>query len=179
MTESQKGFMGVKNKTPRKSKKSNALILYDCCKQDGSIHTNIELLIVYHKDFLVAEIIARKFDYEGDEDIRLYLNYLELYKRIETVIYTTYENEINGSVTVKIPFKDYNFSITKDDIVNYVLERLNINILNKHNFSCDSKSEDNKNVSVEWSEQSSAFLVCDKPLGLHHYDIKHHRQNSM
>ncbi len=151
------------NKPPRVTRPSqgqSSLILYDCCKQDYIAHTNVELLVIYHKYCQVAEVIARKFDYEGDEDFRIYLSYVDLYRRIENCEYQDYlksfEGDEFGSSTHDdtnkpnlILFQDYQFHINKTIIVDYILERLNVIISND--------KQPNSDISIKQTAVTSAM----------------------
>lgn len=182
-----------------KLKKDNALIIYDCCKPHDKTNTQIELLIIFHKDCLIAEVVARQFDHINDEDFRIYLNYLEMYKRIEHIIYSQYENDITLKInsfrlanpqlplpvelSVNIPFTDYHFDVAKDNIVNFVLERLKVNVKHHKN---EEVINNKPNIRLDFfhnplgtANNTPSDLVCEKPDNLRRYDIKHHRQNSV
>ncbi len=182
-----------------KLKKSNALIIYDCCKPHDKTNTQIELLIIFHKDCLIAEVIARQFDQVNDEDFRIYLDYLEMYKRIEVLIYAQYETDIAKKADIfllanpqsalpfelssVIPFNEYHFDVAKDNIVNFVLERLKVNV--KHH-NKNEVTSNKPNIRLEFfhnplgtPNNTMSVLICDQPEGLVKYDIKHHRQNSV
>ncbi len=184
-----------------KLKKDNALIIYDCCKPHDKTNTQIELLIIFHKDCLIAEVVARQFDQVIDEDFRIYLNYLEMYKRIELLIYTKYVTDLAqkaidfGLANPQLPLPtelstitpliDYHCDVAKDNIVNFVLERLKVNV--KHHHKNEEKNNNNKpNIRLDFfhdplgtPNNTASDLVCDQPEGFKRYDIKHHRQNSV
>lgn len=163
------------NKPPRATRPGhaqNSLILYDCCKQDSVAHTNVELLVIYHKNCQVAEVIARKFDYEGDEDFRIYLNYVDLYKRIENCQYQEYLTSFNRIEKISnhgddnqqhklILFQDYQFHINKTVIVDYILERLNVIISN------DKQSNNDNKPTASTSAMTATEAVSEK-------EEKHH-----
>ena len=189
----------VKQREPKTQGEStkpstNALILYDCCRPDNILHTNVELLIVYHKEHRSAEIIARKFDSTTDEDKRIYVNYPELYERIEHQLYSLYldhfqtqQKEFKAqhpreplpyNLSHATAFTDCRFNIKKENIVDYILQRLNVVLIDTDNHITVELHE---NVFVPKSSTPNPLssLVQEKPEALHRFEIKHHRQHSM
>ncbi len=184
-----------KVKPTRRGRSTNSLILYDCNKPDTKFHTNVELLIIYHKHLQIVEVIARKFDSQGDLDKRIYIDYLKLYERIEHKLYAIYllqvdqkqmEFDLGNNIASPrsplkdtIPFNEYNFRINKEMVVTYVLERLNITLAANSDDFILLEMYENVFTATSVHKFESSTLLCEKPDDLTQFDITHHRQNSM